>query len=40
VDLESKKIPLKIKIFLWQLLQNVILTGDNLKKQKWDGSPL
>jgi hypothetical protein len=26
------KVPLKIKIFLWQLFQNAILTRDNLKK--------
>jgi hypothetical protein len=31
---------LKIKIFLWQLFQNAILTRDNLKKRKWGGSPL
>jgi hypothetical protein len=34
------KVPLKIKIFLWQLFQNAILTRDNLKKRKWGGSPL
>jgi hypothetical protein len=32
------KIPLKIKIFLWQLFQNAIL--DNLKKRNLVGSPL
>jgi hypothetical protein len=34
------KIPLKIKIFLWQLFQNAVQTRDNLKRRKWEGSPL
>lgn len=32
------KIPLKIKIFLWFLLNGVILTKDNLAKRQWNGS--
>jgi hypothetical protein len=32
------KIPLKIKIFMWLVSQNVILTNDNLVKRKWKGS--
>jgi hypothetical protein len=32
------KVPLKIKIFMWFLHKEVILTKDNLKKRKWQGS--
>jgi hypothetical protein len=32
------KIHLKIKIFMWLVSQNVILTKDNLVKRKWKGS--
>jgi hypothetical protein len=32
-------LPLKIKIFLWQMMQNVVLTRDNLKKRNWGGNP-
>jgi hypothetical protein len=35
----KSKIPAKIKIFLWLLLNNVILTKDNLIKRKWIGDP-
>jgi hypothetical protein len=31
------KVPLKIKIFMWFLYKKVILTKDNLAKQKWNG---
>jgi hypothetical protein len=31
------KVPLKIKIFMWFLHRNVILTKDNLAKQNWNG---
>jgi hypothetical protein len=31
------KIPLKIKIFLWLVEQNAIITKDNLIKRKWKG---
>jgi hypothetical protein len=31
------KVPLKIKIFMWFLHRNVILTKDNLVKQNWTG---
>lgn len=34
------KIPLKIKIFMWQLFQDAVLTRDNMKKRNWGGSPL
>jgi hypothetical protein len=34
------QIPLKLKIFLWLLFKNAILTRDNLKKCKCLGSPL
>jgi hypothetical protein len=33
------KIPLKIKIFMWLVMQNAILTKDNLLKRKWVGGP-
>jgi hypothetical protein len=32
------KIPLKIKIFMWLVSQNVILTKDNLIKRRWKGN--
>lgn len=31
------KIPLKIKIFMWLINQNAILTKDNLSRIKWQG---
>jgi hypothetical protein len=31
------KVPLEIKIFMWFLHRNVILTKDNLAKQNWNG---
>lgn len=31
------KIPLKIKIFMWLIFNNAILTKDNLVKRKWVG---
>lgn len=34
------KLPLQIKIFLWQFFYDAILTRDNLKKRKWTGSPI
>ena len=33
-------IPLKIKIFLWQLFQNAMLTRDNMRIRKWPGNPM
>jgi hypothetical protein len=33
------KIPLKIKIFMWLIHQNAILTKENLLKRKWQGDP-
>jgi hypothetical protein len=36
----STKLPLKIKKFMWQLFQDVVLTRDNMKKRKWPGSPI
>jgi hypothetical protein len=32
------KIPLKVKIFLWLMLKNSILTKDNLLKRGWTGN--
>ena len=32
------KVPLKIKIFMWLLNREVILTKDNLAKRNWNGS--
>jgi hypothetical protein len=32
------KLPLKIKIFLWYLKKEVVLTNDNLIKQNWKGN--
>jgi hypothetical protein len=32
------KVPLKIKIFMWSLRKEVVLTKDNLAKRNWDGS--
>jgi hypothetical protein len=34
------KIPLKIKIFMWQLCKNALPTRENLRKRNWMGSPL
>jgi hypothetical protein len=33
------KVPLKIKVFLWQLCQDAILTRENMCKRNWPGSP-
>lgn len=33
------KVPAKIKIFLWLMMNNAILTKDNLLKRKWVGDP-
>lgn len=33
------KIPLKIKIFLWQLSQDAVLTRQVMRKRKWPGNP-
>ena len=33
------KIPAKIKIFLWLVSNDVVLTKDNLLKRKWQGDP-
>lgn len=32
------KVPLKIKIFLWLVLKNIILTKDNLLRRGWKGT--
>ena len=32
------KVPLKIKIFMWFLHREVILTKDNLAKRNWNGN--
>lgn len=33
------KVPQKIKIFMWLLSNNAVLTKDNMVKRKWSGSP-
>jgi hypothetical protein len=33
------KIPAKIKIFLWLIMNNAILTEDNMIRRQWKGSP-
>ena len=33
----KKKVPLKIKIFMWFLYRKVILTKDNLTRRNWHG---
>uniref|UniRef100_A0A453BSX6 Reverse transcriptase zinc-binding domain-containing protein n=1 Tax=Aegilops tauschii subsp. strangulata TaxID=200361 RepID=A0A453BSX6_AEGTS len=33
------KVPLRIKIFMWFVHKQVILTKDNLIKRRWVGSP-
>jgi ABC-type uncharacterized transport system fused permease/ATPase subunit len=32
------RIPLKIKVFTWYLIKNIVLTKDNLAKKQWKGS--
>ena len=34
------KVPLKIRLFLWLIFQNKILTKDNLCKKGWQGCTL
>ena len=34
------KAPQKVKIFMWLMTNNAVLTKDNLIKRKWTGSPL
>jgi hypothetical protein len=34
----KSKLPQKIKIFMWLVVRNKILTKDNLKKRNWNGS--
>ena len=36
----KSKVPQKIKIFIWLLTNNVVLTKDNLIRRKWSGSPV
>jgi hypothetical protein len=33
-------IPLKIKVFMWQVFQDAILTRENMRKRNWLGAPL
>jgi hypothetical protein len=33
------KVPAKIKIFMWLMINNAILTKDNLLNRKWKGNP-
>jgi hypothetical protein len=32
------KVPLKIKIFMWYMKKEIVVTKDNLAKRNWDGS--
>jgi hypothetical protein len=34
----KSKLPQKIKVFIWLVVRNKILTKDNLKKRNWKGS--
>lgn len=34
------KIPLKIQIFMWQLVQNAVLTRAVMKRKNWPGNPV
>jgi hypothetical protein len=34
------KVPAKIKIFMWLMTKDAILTKDNLIKRKWKGDPV
>jgi hypothetical protein len=34
------KLPYKIKIFVWLVENNVVLTKDNMIKRRWVGSPV
>lgn len=36
-ELWCAKLPLKIKIFMWLVSQDAILTKDNMVKRKWKG---
>jgi hypothetical protein len=38
IKVPCKKVPCKIKIFLWYLQKGVVLTKDNLAKRKWKRS--
>jgi len=37
-EIWQAEIPLKIKIFMWDLKRGVLLTNDNLARQNWIGS--
>jgi hypothetical protein len=34
------KVPLRVKVFLWLVCKNSILTRDNLRKRGWEGGEL
>jgi hypothetical protein len=36
-DIWQRKLPMKIKIFMWYLKREVILTKDNLARRNWTG---
>jgi hypothetical protein len=36
-DIWQTKLPMKIKIFMWYLKREVILTKDNLARRNWTG---
>lgn len=37
IKIWKAKIPLKIKVFMWLIENNAILTKDNVSKRKWQG---
>lgn len=37
--IRRSKIPAKIKIFLWLMMNNATLTKDNLLRRNWVGNP-
>jgi hypothetical protein len=38
--ISKANIPLKIKVFMWQVFQDAILTCENMRKRNWPGAPL
>jgi hypothetical protein len=34
------KVPLQVKVFLWQMIHNKLQTATTLKRRGWHGSPL
>jgi hypothetical protein len=36
----KSKIPEKVKIFMWSVVQKAILTKENMLRRKWQGDPM